>query len=77
MFTLEKAGTYILSDTPADRTDTAEVDLEEEDIMPKGEKEKQFPLWAAVTCGALAGIVIGAAGTLIFRRRKRDKVWEE
>lgn len=77
MFTLEKAGTYILSDEPADKTDTVEVNPEEEGIMPKEENKEQFPVWAVAAGGVLAGIVIGAAGTLIFRRRKRNKVWEE
>lgn len=82
MFTLEKPGTHILSDTEPAEAQAAEVNLEDTaDAIPENAEKADtgIPAWGWGVIGLGGGVLIGAGAVaaLSRRKRKREQSWEE
>ena len=78
MFTLEKSGTYILTDTADYKAEPVALDVDDEMLPKQGETKKEIPTWLVGVIGVAGGLILGVGGTIVFRRkRKKDRVWEE
>ncbi|MGN1266425.1 MAG: immunoglobulin-like domain-containing protein [Dorea sp.] len=81
MFTLEKAGIFILSDVNTGESESAEVTMQmsEELIPEESEKEENNPMpWIWILVALATGILVGSIVTRrVFMLRKKEDTWEK